>query len=426
MIGEFLGLFEVVGGEHDGGAVAGEIAHQFPAPPAGSGVESGGRLVEEENIGRADDAEREIDSSLLPTRKTGDAFVELVGKFDHLDDLVDAPATGIRRAVEIQGLANGEFLVDTGLLQHDADAVAERSTSLGGIDPEDGDPSAVATAMSLKDLDRGGLPSTVGPEDGEHLPGLDRKGHAIDGPKVAVGLGEILNLDRRGHGPDATRAAEDRCSVERIDAFTCAACPTTVPAMRHPVASFLAECSHLLGAVDEPMAQRFASLLAAAADTEGDPSELASPFPLGPHPDMSAIATARTAVALAGLVAADPHIGWRHPPEEHVPPGWAHSAAAAELLGPDGSITGPDSERFGLFFLNPGVTYPDHWHDADEFYFVLAGSAVWTVGDETTRSSAGSYIQTPSQAVHRIITDDEPVLTVWGWSGDTSFDSYGY
>ena len=57
---------------------------------------------------------------------------------------------------------------------------------------------------------------------------------------------------------------------------------------------------------------------------------------------------------------------------------------------------------------------------------MLAGSAVWTVGDETTRSSAGSYIQTPSQAVHRIITDDEPVLTVWGWSGDTSFDSCGY
>ena len=109
-----------------------------------------------------------------------------------------------------------------------------------------------------------------------------------------------------------------------------------------------------------------------------------------------------------------------------MPPGWAHSAAAAELLGPDGSITGPDSERFGLFFLNPGVTYPDHWHDADEFYFVLAGSAAWTVGDETTCSSAGSYIRTPSQAVHRIITDDEPVLTVWGWSGDTSFDSYGY
>ncbi len=196
--------------------------------------------------------------------------------------------------------------------------------------------------------------------------------------------------------------------------------------MRHPVGSFLAQCSHLLEAVDEPMAQRFASLLAAAADTDGDPSELASPFPLGPRPDMGAIATARTAAALAGLVAADPHIGWRHPPEEHVPPGWAHSAAAAELLGPDGSITGPDSERFGLFFLNPGVTYPDHWHDADEFYYVLAGSAVWTVDGEITRSSAGSYIRTPSQAVHRIITDDEPVLTVWGWSGDTSFDSYGY
>ena len=426
MIGEFLGLFEVVGGEHDGGAVAGEVAHEFPAPPTSSGVEAGGRLVEEEDIGCADDAEREIDSSLLPTRQTGDAFVELVGEFDHLDDLVDAPATGVRGAVEIEGLANGEFLVDTRLLQHNADAVAERSASLGGVDPEDGNPSAVATAVSLEDLDRGGLSGTVGTEDGEHLAGLDGKGHAVNGPKVAVGLGEILNLDRRGHGPDATRAAGDRCCVERIDSFACTACPTTVPAMRHPVGSFLAQCSHLLEAVDEPMAQRFASLLAAAADTEGDPSELASPFPLGLRPDMGAVATARTAAALAGLDAADPHIGWRHPPEEHVPPGWAHSAAAAELLGPDGSITGPDSERFGLFFLNPGVTYPDHWHDADEFYYVLAGSAVWTVDDEITRSSAGSYIRTPSQAVHRIITDDEPVLTVWGWSGDTSFDSYGY
>ena len=426
MIGEFLGLFEVVGGEHDGGAVVGKVAHQFPAPPAGSGVEAGSRLVKKEDIGCADDAEREIDSSLLPTRQTGDAFVELVGEFDHLDDLVDAPATGVRSAVEIEGLANGEFLVDTRLLQHNADAVAERSASLGGVDPEDGNPSTVATAVSLEDLDRGGLSGTVGTEDGEHLAGLDGKGHAVNGPKVAVGLGEILNLDRRGHGPDATRATGDRCCVERIDSFACTACPTTVPAMRHPVGSFLAQCSHLLEAVDEPMAQRFASLLAAAADTEGGPSELASPFPLGLRPDMGAVATARTAAALAGLDAADPHIGWRHPPEEHVPPGWAHSAAAAELLGPDGSITGPDSERFGLFFLNPGVTYPDHWHDADEFYYVLAGSAVWTVDDEITRSSAGSYIRTPSQAVHRIITDDEPVLTVWGWSGDTSFDSYGY
>ena len=236
------------------------------------------------------------------------------------------------------------------------------------------------------------------------------------GPKVAVGLGEILNLDRRGHGPDATRAAGDRCCVERIDSFACAACPTTVPAMRHPVGSFLAECSHLLEAVDEPMAQRFASLLAAAGYRRRSLGTCVA-VPAGPVPTWAPSPQHdRRCARRSGRRRSSYRMA--PPPEEHVPPGWAHSAAAAELLGPDGSITGPDSERFGLFFLNPGVTYPDHWHDADEFYFVLAGSAAWTVGDEITRSSAGSYIRTPSQAVHRIITDDEPVLTVWGWSGD--------
>ena len=163
----------------------------------------------------------------------------------------------------------------------------------------------------------------------------------------------------------------------------------------------------LLEAVDEPMAQRFASLLAAAADTDGDPSELASPFPLGPRPDMGAIATARTAAALAGLVAADPHIGWRHPPEEHVPPGWAHSAAAAELLGPDGSITGPDSERFGLFFLNPGVTYPDHWHDADEFY---SCSPVQRRGPSAMRPPAPRPARTSGRR-HRQFTASSPTMS---------------
>ena len=195
-------------------------------------------------------------------------------------------------------------------------------------------------------------------------------------------------------------------------------------AVSNAVSGLLAESARLLGQVDEAMAQQFVPILDAAAARPV--TGAATPFPLGPYPDLAPLASAETTAAIVQVAAADPFIGWGHPPEEFVPPGWAHGAAAATLLGPTGAIEGPDSDVFGLFYLSPGLDYADHWHDAEEFYLVLAGSAEWTVGDTTATYGPGDYTRTPSQAVHRIVTRDQPVLAIWGWSGDTSFDSYGY
>jgi mannose-6-phosphate isomerase-like protein (cupin superfamily) len=56
----------------------------------------------------------------------------------------------------------------------------------------------------------------------------------------------------------------------------------------------------------------------------------------------------------------------------------------------------------------------------------LAGSGDWTVGEATRTLRAGDYSRTPSQAHHAIRTTDQPVFTVYGWSGDTSYDNYRF
>lgn len=186
--------------------------------------------------------------------------------------------------------------------------------------------------------------------------------------------------------------------------------------------SLLRELQALLTTVDEPMAKAFVPILERASPITWSPAP--TPFPLDDVPDLAALANDATRVATQTIT--DAPLPWSQPPAEMVPPGWAHRAAACELVGPDGVISGLGDERCGIFYLSAGLEYPYHWHDAEEFYFVLAGSADWTVDGVTTRRAAGDWSHTPERAVHQIVTHDEPVLAAWGWAGDTRWDTYGY
>ena len=57
--------------------------------PPRLGVEARGRLVEEEQLGPADDAERDVDPAALPARELRDAGLRLRLEADGGDDLVD-------------------------------------------------------------------------------------------------------------------------------------------------------------------------------------------------------------------------------------------------------------------------------------------------------------------------------------------------
>ena len=68
-----------------------------------------------------------------------------------------------------------------------------------GVVPEHAHLTSRAGAVSLEDLDGGGLPGAVGPEQPEDLAPLDREGEPAHGLDGAVRLAQVGHLDRGGH-----------------------------------------------------------------------------------------------------------------------------------------------------------------------------------------------------------------------------------
>ncbi len=72
--------------------------------------------------------------------------------------------------------------------------------------------------------------------------------------------------------------------------------------------------------------------------------------------------------------------------------------------------------RMGVLELDAGGYYPGHSHPAPEIYFVLSGSAQWTVADESFEARPGMAIYHAPLVQHRMVnTGDEVLRAVWFW-----------
>jgi mannose-6-phosphate isomerase-like protein (cupin superfamily) len=72
--------------------------------------------------------------------------------------------------------------------------------------------------------------------------------------------------------------------------------------------------------------------------------------------------------------------------------------------------------RLGVLQVDPGTTYPFHQHPAPELYFVMKGTAQWTVGTETFEARAGTAVYTPPNTRHQMKnlgSDTLQLLYVW-------------
>ena len=87
LVGEPVGLLEVLGGEHHRGAGGGELGDDRPQCLAGGGVEPGGGLVEEQDRRRGDQAGGEIDSAPCPARQLADPAVGDVVQLEPVDEI---------------------------------------------------------------------------------------------------------------------------------------------------------------------------------------------------------------------------------------------------------------------------------------------------------------------------------------------------
>ncbi len=91
VVGELVGLLEVLGGEEDRRAFVIERPHLLPDRLAADRVEAGGRLVEEEHPWLVDQRRGEVEPALHPARVAADAAVGGRGEVDPLEQVVGAP-----------------------------------------------------------------------------------------------------------------------------------------------------------------------------------------------------------------------------------------------------------------------------------------------------------------------------------------------
>ena len=83
----------------------------------------------------------------------------------------------------------------------------------------------------------------------------------------------------------------------------------------------------------------------------------------------------------------------------------------------------------GRTILKPGSKHDIHRHPhAEEWEYVLSGSAIKHIGDETVHLAAGDIVFVPADVDHGLenASDSENVVTIWGYSGASSLEQAGY
>lgn len=95
-----------------------------------------------------------------------------------------------------------------------------------------------------------------------------------------------------------------------------------------------------------------------------------------------------------------------------------------ELVGPDGHFH-CESVRVGLLVSDRDTDYPVSSHAGEETYFVIAGTAAWTVGKKPyTKQRPGTLVHHPAWCPHGRRCDSEPFLGAWRWSGDLDLSTF--
>lgn len=126
------------------------------------------------------------------------------------------------------------------------------------------------------------------------------------------------------------------------------------------------------------------------------------------------------------LRAAAPCLPWAHDglSDGKIPEAAARRMLTAELIGPD-SVLHSDTLRLGLFWQDAGVSYPSRSHAAEECYILLAGEGGWSLDHAPfARRRPGEVLRHASYAPHASETTTHPMLAVWRWTGQISWDSY--
>jgi mannose-6-phosphate isomerase-like protein (cupin superfamily) len=117
---------------------------------------------------------------------------------------------------------------------------------------------------------------------------------------------------------------------------------------------------------------------------------------------------------------------WRYSYEQRDgAPSLGENIAYAEIIGPDAPYR---STIFcmGLTLFAPESLYPPHRHPAVELYYVVSGTANWSLNNRDRYLPPGEFVLHRSLATHAMRTRREPLFAVYTWSGEDIHTSSVY
>lgn len=219
VVGEFVGLVQVLGGEEDGDAAGDELADDAPHGVAAAWVEAGGRLVEEDDPRVADQRHGDVETALHPAGVGGGGLLRRLHQVEALQEFGgDPPPLALGEVVQVRHeehvLLAGDQTVHGGELPGDTDRGPYGLRFGGQVVAADADVAGAGVGGDEggEDLDDGGLAGAVRAEQCEDGACRDAQVDPVEDAFVAVGLaeadggdggGRLLAVTTLGHGHDS-------------------------------------------------------------------------------------------------------------------------------------------------------------------------------------------------------------------------------
>ena len=201
LVGERVGLLQVLRGEQHRRAVADEAADHVPHVLALGRVEARGGLVKEDHLRPADERRGEVKAAPHAAGVVLGHLVRGLGQVEPREQLGGALPRGALGQVKQladhdQVLHAGQVLVDRGELAGQPDALPHLVGLLAHVEPVDAGGSRVGAQQRGEDADGGGLARAVRPEHGEDAAPARREVHPGEGLRLTEGLGKPRGFNR--------------------------------------------------------------------------------------------------------------------------------------------------------------------------------------------------------------------------------------
>lgn len=192
-VAQLLGLVHVVRRDDEGDALPLEPEEPVPQDVPRLGVQAGGRLVEQEQLGAVDERPGDRQPSLHAAGERLDPVLAPLHELGEVEQLVgpltdEAARHAEEPAVGVEVLLDGQLLVEVVLLGTAAEAGADRRAVGIGVEAEDAQLATRARRGRGDHLHRRGLAGAVRPEEAEGLPLRHVDVDAADRDEVAEGL----------------------------------------------------------------------------------------------------------------------------------------------------------------------------------------------------------------------------------------------